>query len=132
MSNDVLLVGKPGPLSNALINLIESVPTAHAVFQAETGLLALKMMRVIRVRLVVIASSIADDETTELVSQIQAHFATICLVIANTPQQIEHARQIGAQVSVLSTISATELKRVIQQQLTTVPQSVQEISECPN
>ena len=122
----VLLVAKPGPLSNALLNLIVAIPQTGITLQAETGLLALKLMRVVAPQLVVIASSIADEETLELVRQVKQQMpATQCLVIVETPQQGERIREAGADATVASNISAAHLATAIEQRLSAIPRQDQ-------
>lgn len=118
----VLLVAKPGPWGDALANLIFSVAQTHQFLRAETGLLALKLVREATPELVVIASSIADTEVLELVRQIKQITPSVkCLVLAETVQQTEQALVVGADESVPSNISAVRLMATIRQHLRATP-----------
>ena len=118
----VLLVAKPGPWGDALANLIALIPQVHQALRAETGLLALKLVREAMPQLVVIASSIQDTEVLELVRQIKQTAPSVkCLVLAETLYQGEQARVVGADESVLGAISAMQLMATIQQHLHVIP-----------
>ena len=94
MKIQALLVSKPGPLRDALSNLIASLPDMSAPNTGDTGLLALKAMRQNAPQLVIIAGTIAPDEAVELVHHIkQTEASARCLVLA---QSLPHAQQLSA------------------------------------
>ncbi len=117
-NSGVLLVAKAGPFGDALSNLISPVLAIPQPLRAETGLLALKLIRQASPQLVIIASSIADSETIELVRQIKQTTPSVkCLVLTETVYQADQARAAGADESVFSHLSAAQLITTIQRHL---------------
>ena len=97
MKVQVLLVSKPGPLRDALSDLIASLPNTAAPNIGDTGLLALKAMRQNRPQIVVIASTIAPDEAVELVHSIkQTDTPVRCVVLAQSLPHAQHLAAAGA------------------------------------
>lgn len=128
---DVLIVAKPGPLCEALVDLIRSISVQLVPVSAETGLLALKLLRYVQPKLIVMASSLSGEEVLELVRQVKIVTPTThCLVMAETSQQVAQAHLAGAEVCVLGSISAVELIATIQQMLASLDTDLPNNTQC--
>ena len=92
-----LLVGKPGPLRSALQSLLETMPGLVIPVAADTGLLALRMIRDVQPPLVVVGSGLPDEEVLELLRQIKDEWPeTACLVFSESVRQRRLALAAGA------------------------------------
>ena len=92
-----LLVAKPGPLRDALQSLISTMPDLVMPLTADTGLLALRMIRESQPLLVVVGGGLPDEEVLELLRQIKDEWPeTACLVLSESVQQRRLALAAGA------------------------------------
>lgn len=93
----MLLVGKPGPVRDALQIMIQAILGLPALATADTGLLAWKAIREMYPRLVLIAGGLPDAEVLELIRLVkQEHPGTACLVLTVMSQQRQLAQAAGA------------------------------------
>jgi DNA-binding NarL/FixJ family response regulator len=93
----MLLVGRPGRLRDALQSLVSVAPGLDKLVTADTGLLALKVVREVRPSLVLVASGLPEEEVVELIRQIKAAWpATGCLVLTDSTQGRRQALAAGA------------------------------------
>ena len=90
-TSSILLVGKPGHMRDALASLLGALPAVGPVHCADSGLLALKLVRESHPSAVIVTAALPETEAPELVSQIKQHWPkTACLVMA---EKSEHQRQ---------------------------------------
>ncbi len=95
----ILLVGKPGPLRDALYSLLNAMPRLVPIATADGGLLALKQISECAPALVFIAGGLPEQEAMELVHQIERQAPQVpCLVVADHSSYQYLARWAGAQV----------------------------------
>jgi PleD family two-component response regulator len=77
----MLLIGKPGHLRNALQSLVSVAPGLDGLITADTGPMALKVMREVRPSVVLIGSGLPDMEVLELLRQTKGGWPeTSCLL----------------------------------------------------
>jgi DNA-binding NarL/FixJ family response regulator len=114
----MLLVGKPGHLRDALQSLIGVAPGLDRLVTADTGLLALKVMREYRPSLVLVASDLPEAEVVELLQQIkEAWPETGCLVLTDSAQGRRQSLAAGADYVLSAGLSAGQLFSTIQHML---------------
>ncbi len=95
----ILLVGKPGPLRDALHSLLNAMPDLAPITTADGGLPALQQIRECVPALVFIAGGLPEQEAMELVCQIGREAPGVpCLVVADHPSYQHLARWAGAEV----------------------------------
>ena len=93
----ILLVGKPGHLRDALQSVVGVLPRLKSLKTADTGLLALKILRETKPCLALIGGGLPDAEVLELVRQIkQEQPQTHCLVLTEQSGQRHLALAAGA------------------------------------
>lgn len=93
----MLLVAKPGQLRDALQSLVSVMPGLDNLVAADTGLLALNVMRKVQPTLVLVGSGLPDAEVGELLRQIKAKWPEIgCLVLTDSAQERRQALAAGA------------------------------------
>jgi DNA-binding NarL/FixJ family response regulator len=111
----MLLIGKPGHLRDALQSLVGVAPGLDRLVTADTGLLALKVMREVRPTLVLMASDLPEAEVVELLRQIKAEWPeTGCLVLTDSAQGRRQSLTAGADCVLAAGLSAGELFSAIQ------------------
>ena len=95
----ILLVGKPGPLRDALHSLLNAMPELPPITTADGGLLALKQIRECAPALVFIAGGLPEQEAMELVRQVGRDAPGVpCLVVADHSSYQYLVRWAGAEV----------------------------------
>jgi DNA-binding NarL/FixJ family response regulator len=111
----MLLIGKPGHLRNALQTLVCVAPGLDRLITADTGLLALKVMRQVRPTLVLVTSDLAEAEIVELLRQIKEEWPkTGCLVLTDSAQGRRQSLAAGADCVLSAGLSAGQLFSAIQ------------------
>jgi DNA-binding NarL/FixJ family response regulator len=114
----MLLVGKPGHLRDALQSLVGVAPGLDRLVTADTGLLALKVMRKVRPTLVLVASDLPEAEVVELLRQIKEDWPeTGCLVLTDSAQGRRQSLAAGADCVLSAGLSAGQLFSAIQHML---------------
>jgi DNA-binding NarL/FixJ family response regulator len=114
----MLLIGKPGHLRNALQTLVGVAPGLDRLVTADTGLLALKVMREVRPTLVLVASDLPEAEVVELLRQIKEEWPeTGCLVLTDSAQGRRQSLTAGADCVLSAGLSAGQLFSAIQHML---------------
>ena len=114
----ILLVGKPGHLRDALQSVVGVLPGLKSLKTADTGLLALKILRETQPCLALIGSGLPDAEVLELVRQIkQERPQTHCLVLAEQSGQRHLALAAGADCVLSPGSSAGEVVLTIERML---------------
>lgn len=117
----ILLVGKPGPLRNALASLIAAMRLDHLI-TADGGLLALRMVREIHLTCVLLASGLPDAEAVELVRQIKHDQPTVrLLALADSEQQRQQLFAAGADSVLPTGISFSHINSALREIMGTVP-----------
>ena len=112
----VLLVGKPGHAREALAGLISTLPGPLGLVCADTGLLALKVVRENTPRMALIAGGLPCAEVLELVRQIKQQWPQMaCLVLAEKSEQQRDALLAGADYVMPPGMPSSQLLPVIQQ-----------------
>jgi DNA-binding NarL/FixJ family response regulator len=121
-STVILLVGKPGHLRDALQSLIGILPGLNSLKTADTGLLALKILKETQPSLALIGSGLPDAEVLELVRQIkQEQPQTHCLVLTEQSGQRHLALAAGADRVISPGSPAGEVVFTIEQMLNNRP-----------
>jgi DNA-binding NarL/FixJ family response regulator len=93
----MLLVGRPGRLRDALQSLVSVAPGLDRLVTADTGLLALKVVREARPTLVLVGSDLPEGDVVELIRQIKATWPEMgCLVLTDSVQARRQALAAGA------------------------------------
>ena len=106
----MLLIGKPGHLRNALQTLVGVAPGLDRLVTADTGLLALKVMREVQPSLVLIGNGLPDKEVLDLVRQTKEVWPeTGCMVLTDETQQRRDALAAGADCVLPAGSSAGQL-----------------------
>lgn len=119
MREATLIVARPGRLREALNALLAAVSQLEIVDQADDGFSAMKIVTERRPTLVLLDSTLPDDEVKAMVSQIKAKWPqTRCLVLADTPRQQQIAESTGADAVLLKGYPATSLVANIEKLLT--------------
>jgi len=114
----ILLIGKPGHLRDALQSVVGVLPGLKSLKTADTGLLALKILRETQPCLALIGSGLPDAEVLELVRQIkQERPQTHCLVLAEQSGQRHLALAAGADCVLSPGSSAGEVVLTIERML---------------
>ena len=114
----ILLVGKPGHLRDALQSLVGALPGLKSLKTADTGLLALKILRETQPNLALIGGGLPDAEVLELVHQIkQERPQTRCLVLTEQSGQRHLALATGADCVISPGAPAGEVVFTIAQML---------------
>jgi len=114
----MLLIGKPGHLRDALQSLVGVAPGLDRLVTADTGLLALKVMRQVRPTLVLVASDLAEAEVVELLRRIKEEWPeTGCLVLTDSAQGRRQSLAAGADCVLSAGLSAGQLFSAIQHML---------------
>ncbi len=114
----ILLVGKPGHLRDALQSVVGVLPGLKSLKTADTGLLALKILRETQPCLTLIGSGLPDAEVLELVRQIkQERPRTHCLVLTEQSAQRHLALAAGADRVISPGSPASEVVSAIEQML---------------
>ncbi len=118
----ILLVGKPGHLRDALQSLVSVIPGLKSLVTADTGLLALKMLREVQPCVALVGSGLPDAEVLELVRQIkQERPQTHCLVLTEQSGQRHLALAAGADRVISPGSPAGDVFSTIQQMLKDQP-----------
>jgi DNA-binding NarL/FixJ family response regulator len=113
-----LLVGRPGPLRDALQSLVSTMPDLAAPVTADTGLLALKTIREAQPRLILVGSGLPEAEVLELLRQIKETWPdTACLVLVESTQQRRSALAAGADQVLSVGVPSGEIFSAIRQVL---------------
>lgn len=114
----MLLVGKPGHLRDALQSLVSVAPGLDGLVTADTGLLALKVMREVRPALVLVGSDLPEAEVGELLRQIKEEWPeTGCLVLTDGTHERRQSLAAGADCALPAGLSAGHLFSAIQHML---------------
>lgn len=114
----MLLVGKPGHLRDALQSLVGVAPGLDGLVTADTGLLALTVMRAVRPTLALVASDLPEAEVVELLRQIKEEWPdTGCLVLTDSAQGRRQSLAAGADCVLSAGLSAGQLFSAIQHML---------------
>jgi DNA-binding NarL/FixJ family response regulator len=114
----ILLVGKPGHLRDALQSVVGVLPGLKSLKTADTGLLALKILRETRPSLALIGNGLPDAEVLELVRRIkQEQPQTHCLVMTEQSGQRHLALSAGADCVISPGAPAGEVVFAIEQML---------------
>jgi DNA-binding NarL/FixJ family response regulator len=114
MEAPILLVGKPGHLRDGLDSLLRAMPDLPSLVTADSGLLALKMLREVQLRLVLIVGDLPEAEVPELVRQLKEGWPEVgCLVLADSAAQRERAVRVGADEVLSTGVSAGRLYEVL-------------------
>jgi DNA-binding NarL/FixJ family response regulator len=114
----ILLVGKPGHLRDALQSLVGVLTGLKSLKTADTGLLALKILRETQPSLALIGTGLPDAEVLELIRQIkQERPRTPCLVLAEQSGQRHLALSAGADCVMSPGSPAGEVVFTIEQML---------------
>ena len=88
MRERILIIARPGRLRDALRALIATIPQLEIVDQVEDSAAALKMITEQHPTLILMDSSLPDNEVKAMLEQIKAERSqTYCIVLANTEQQ---------------------------------------------
>lgn len=97
MQEPTLIVARPGRLRDALRALLNTLPRLQIVGQADDGPSALKMLSERQPTLVLLDSTLPDDEIKALLSQVKAHrLQPRCIVLAENPEQQQAGKNAGA------------------------------------
>jgi DNA-binding NarL/FixJ family response regulator len=114
----MLLIGKPGHLRDALQSLVGVAPGLDSLVTADTGLLALKVMREIRPTLVLVTSDLPEAEVVELLRQIKEEWPEMgCLVLTDSAQGRRQSLAAGADYVLSAGLSAGQLFSAIRHML---------------
>jgi len=117
-----LLVDRPGCLRDALASLVSAMPGLAPLLTADSGLLALKVLREVRPRLVLIEGGLPEAEVLELLRQIKQKWPEIgCLVLAESAAGRQLALVDGADQVLGVRVSAGKLHAVLQEMLENAP-----------
>jgi DNA-binding NarL/FixJ family response regulator len=118
MEGSILLVGKPGHLRDGLVSLLSAMPGLPSLVTANSGLLALKVLREAPFRLVLIAGGLPEAEVLELVRQIKAGWPGAgCLVLDETAEGREQALAAGADQVLEVGVPAGRMYAVLKEML---------------
>lgn len=110
----ILVVAKPGRLREALCALLKSSFWPEPISQVDDGPTALKILVEHTPTLILLDSHWSDDEVKAVVGQIKTDRPqTRCLVLANTTEQLQVARNAGADVVLPQGFSTTNLLSII-------------------
>lgn len=110
MGGSTLIVARPGRLRDALGALLTTIPGLRIVGQADDGPSALKMVAEHHPTLVLLDSTLPDDEVKTVVRQIKAHWPQLrCIVLAGNPEQQQIVRSAGADEVLLKEYPAANL-----------------------
>jgi DNA-binding NarL/FixJ family response regulator len=114
----ILLVGKPGHLRDAVQSLVSVVPGLDRLVTADSGLLALKVVRELRPALVLVGSGLPDGEVVELLLQIKSGWPEMgCLLLTDGTQPHRQVLAAGADGVLPTGLSAGQLFSAIQHML---------------
>ena len=118
----MLLVGKPGPLRNALSSLLATIGRFAHPLTADGGLLALKMVREIHPTCVLLASGLPNSEALELVRQIKQEQPTVrLLALADSEQQRRQLFAVGADRVLPTGVPLSQLSATLREITDSVP-----------
>ncbi len=121
MRETTVVVARPGRLRAALSALLTTISQLEIIGQADDSFSALKLVAERDPALILLDSSLKDDEVKEIVSQIKAKRPqTHCLVLADTPQQQQMAKNAGADEILLKGHPAANLMANIEKFLMSV------------
>jgi DNA-binding NarL/FixJ family response regulator len=110
MGESTLIVARPGRLRDALSALLTTIPGLRIVGQADDGPSVLRMVAERHPTLVLLDSTLPDDEVKAVVRQIKAHWPQIrCIVLAGNPEQQQIVRNAGADEVLLKGYPAATL-----------------------
>jgi DNA-binding NarL/FixJ family response regulator len=110
MRESILIVARPGRLRDALRALLATLPQLEIVGQADNGFSALKLVAERRPSLILLDTTLLDDEVKALVSQVKANWPqTRCLVLADNSRQQQVAKSAGADEVLLKGYPAANL-----------------------
>ena len=97
MRERILIVARPGRLRDALRALMATIPQLEIVDQVEDSAVALKMVTERQPTLILMDSSLPDNEVKAMLEQIKAERSqSYCIVLANSEQQEQDAISAGA------------------------------------
>jgi DNA-binding NarL/FixJ family response regulator len=97
MGELTLIVARPGRLRDALSALLTTIPRLKIVGQADDGPSALKMVAERHPTLVLLDSTLPDDEVKVMLGQIKAERPqTRCIVLVGNSRQQQVAKHAGA------------------------------------
>jgi DNA-binding NarL/FixJ family response regulator len=106
----VLMVVRPGPVSDGLQVLLSAVPRLSIADPVESGQAALKDIEVHRPAIILIDFALANYETPRLVQQIKATWPQIrCVVLTDNRWQEEAARKAGADITLRQGAAPAEI-----------------------
>lgn len=110
MGEPTLIVARPGRLRDALSALLTTIPRLEIVGQADDSSSALKMVAEHHPTLVLLDSTLLDDEVKAMVKQIKTRWPQIrCIVLAGNPEQQQIVRSAGADDVLLKAYPAANL-----------------------
>lgn len=110
----ILVVAKPGRLREALCALLKATFWPELISQVDDGPAALKLGVKHDPNLVLFDSHWPDDEIRAMVGQIKTEWPqTRCLVLANTAEQLQVAKNAGADEALPKGFPITNLLEVV-------------------
>ena len=115
MHERIIIVARPGRLRDALHALMATIPQLEIVGQVEDSAVTLKIVIERQPTLILMDSSLPDNEVKAMVEQIKAERSqTYCIVLANTEQQEQVAISAGADEVLLKGFPTANLFAVIE------------------
>lgn len=110
----ILIVARPGRLGDALRALVATIPQLEIVGQVEDSSIAVNMVIERQPTLVLMDSSLPDNEVRVMLGHIKAKRPqTRCIVLANTVEQQHRAKSAGADEVLLRGFPTMNLLRAI-------------------
>lgn len=115
MREQILIMARPSRLREALRALIATLPQLEIVGQVEERVAALKMVQERQPGLLLLDSSLPDNEVEATIEQIKLERSeTYCIVLAHSERQQAALKSAGADEVLLKGFSTATLLAVIE------------------
>jgi DNA-binding NarL/FixJ family response regulator len=109
----ILIVARPGPLSDGLVALLSALSQADQVLQAADPTAALDLAAANRPHLVIVDAAVADKTLLDLLRALRP-LANYSLVLADDVRQTKLIEPAGADAVILKGIAATEMIALVE------------------
>ena len=109
-----LIVARPGLVRDGLQAVFQAMPGIDALEPADDGASALIMLKNHRADLVILDSSLSEDELMATISRIKGQYPDVrCLVVTDNPVQLWTLKAAGTDTVLIKGFSAAVLFETI-------------------
>ena len=114
MRKSGLIIARPGLVRDGLQAVFQAMPGVYALEPADDGASALDMLKSHRTDLVILDSSLSEDELIATIDRIKDQYPDVrCLVVTDDPGQQRTLKAVGTDAVLIKGFSAAVLSETI-------------------